>query len=359
MIRKKLRSVCIALVLCLLLLPAAALAADGTVYGTIEVGGIALTNSENAPTVYATTDDSGNVITEGADENNYNVMWDGSTLTLRNATIQQAEEYGNSRESMAIYRQSGDLAIALVGENTVDAPGNGSASSCGINLGGGSLTINGEENASLLVFGGPTTNGNSCGIYARGTITIDSGTVTVTGESASAASYGICAGGAVTINDGSVTATSGEAGGVSYGICASGAVTINGGTVTATGGSTAEGISYGIYGNTAVTINGGTVNATGGSTTGGSANGTSYGIYTHGSVTIEDGTVNVTGGEADEDSYGIYASSFTINGGTVVATGGEAANRYSMGVRADGGITINDGVVTATGDTAPDFAYVR
>ncbi len=357
MIRKKLRSVCIALVLCLLLLPAAALAADGTVYGTIEVGGIALTNSENAPTVYATTDDSGNVITEGADENNYNVMWDGSTLTLRNATIQQAEEYGNSRESMAIYRQSGDLAIALVGENTVDAPGNGSASSCGINLGGGSLTINGEENASLLVFGGPTTNGNSCGIYARGTITIDSGTVTVTGESASAASYGICAGGAVTINDGSVTATSGEAGGVSYGICASGAVTINGGTVTATGGSTAEGISYGIYGNTAVTINGGTVNATGGSTTGGSANGTSYGIYTHGSVTIEDGTVNVTGGEADEDSYGIYASSFTINGGTVVATGGEAANRYSMGVRADGGITINDGVVTATGDTAPDFSY--
>ena len=357
MIRKKLRSVCIALVLCLLLLPAAALAADGTVYGTIEVGGIALTNSENAPTVYATTDDSGNVITEGADENNYNVMWDGSTLTLRNATIQQAEEYGNSRESMAIYRQSGDLAIALVGENTVDAPGNGSASSCGINLGGGSLTINGEENASLLVFGGPTTNGNSCGIYARGTITVDSGTVTVTGESASAASYGICAGGAVTINDGSVTATSGEAGGVSYGICASGAVTINGGTVTATGGSTAEGISYGIYGNTAVTINGGTVNATGGSTTGGSANGTSYGIYTHGSVTIEDGTVNVTGGEADEDSYGIYASSFTINGGTVVATGGEAANRYSMGVRADGGITINDGVVTATGDTAPDFSY--
>lgn len=59
--------------------------------------------------------------------------------------------------------------------------------------------------------------------------------------------------------------------------------------------------------------------------------------------------MNVTGGEADEDSYGIYASSFTINGGTVVATGGEAANRYSMGVRADGGITINDGVVTRHG----------
>ena len=80
MIRKKLRSVCLALVLCLLL-PAAALAADGTVYGTIEVGGIALTNSADTPVVYATTDESGTVTTEGATAENYNVMWDGSTLT--------------------------------------------------------------------------------------------------------------------------------------------------------------------------------------------------------------------------------------------------------------------------------------
>ena len=191
MIRKKLRSVCIALVLCLLLLPTTALAADGTVYGTIEVGGKELTNTQDTPVVYATTDDSGNVITEGADENNYNVMWDGSPLTLRNATIQQAEEYSDkNKEKIAVYRASGDLNLALVGENTVDAPGNGSASSCGINLGGGSLTINGEENASLTVFGGPTTNGSSCGIYANGTITIDSGTVNVTGASAAGNSYG-------------------------------------------------------------------------------------------------------------------------------------------------------------------------
>ena len=358
MIRKKLRSVCIALVLCLLLLPAAALAADGTVYGTIEVGGIALTNSENAPTVYATTDDSGNVITEGADENNYNVMWDGSTLTLRNATIQQAEEYGNSRESMAIYRQSGDLAIALVGENTVDAPGNGSASSCGINLGGGSLTINGEENASLLVFGGPTTNGNSCGIYARGTITIDSGTVTVTGESASAASYGICAGGAVTINDGSVTATSGEAGGNSIGIYTSGSVTIEDGTVIATGESAAA-ASYGIDAVGTVTIENGTVNATSGK-----AGGNSVGIYTLNSVTINGGDVTATAGDAVGSSYGIntanISTSIIVNGGTVTATSGEAygdscaifAESQTSASAASSSVTINGGTVTARAGNA-------
>ena len=283
-----------AVLLCLWRLPAAALAAAGD---TVYVGGEALTGTASAP-AYAKTDASGTVTTEGATAENYNIMWDGSTLTLRNATIQQAEEYSEkNNEKIAVYLASGNMNLALVGENTVDALGGGSAASCGINLGSGSLSISGEDGASLTVYGGPTEHGNSCGIYANGTITIDSGTVTATGESASAASYGICARGAVTIEDGTVTATSGEAGG------------------------------------------------------------DSIGIYTSNSVTIEDGTVNATGGNAVRDSYGIYASSFTINGGTVVATGGEAAVRYSLGVRADGSITIHDGVVTATGDTAPDYSY--
>ena len=96
------------------------------VYGKIEVGGKELTNSAETPVVYATTDKDGVVTTEGATAENYNVMWDGSTLTLRNATIKEAEEYSDKNdEKIAIYRQSGDLAIALVGENTVDAPGGG------------------------------------------------------------------------------------------------------------------------------------------------------------------------------------------------------------------------------------------
>ena len=318
---KKFLGLCMALCLCLVLLPAAALAANEA---TVYVGSVALTGSAESP-AYATTDDSGNVITEGADENNYNVMWDGSTLTLRNATIQQAEEYSDKRnEKIAVYLESGNMNLVLVGKNTVDALGGGSAASCGINLGSGSLTISGENSASLTVYGGPTKHGNSCGIYAFGTITIDSGTVTATGESASGDSYGIYPAQSFTVNGGSITAQSGEAGGNSCGIYTSNSVTIEDGTVNATSGK---------------------------------AGGNSVGIYASNSVTIEDGTVNATGGNAVRDSYGIYASSFTINGGTVVATGGEADNRYSMGVRADGGITITDGVVTATSDTAHAFSY--
>ena len=156
-----------AVLLCLWLLPAAALAADGD---TVYVGGEALAGTASAP-AYAKTDASGTVTTEGATAENYNVMWDGTTLTLRNATIEQAKEYGNSHESMAIYLASGNMNLALVGENTVDAPGNGTAASCGINLGSGSLSISGEDGASLTVYGGPTERGNSCGIYANGTIT--------------------------------------------------------------------------------------------------------------------------------------------------------------------------------------------
>lgn len=184
MIRRKWLSVCFALVLCLLLLPAAALAAEGD--STVYVGSVELTSTGGA-SVYATTDAATGAVTAQptfTEADSWNIKWDGSTLTLRNATIKEAKEYGNSRESMAIYRQSGDLAIVLVGENTVDAPGNGTAASCGINLGSGSLTISGEDGASLTVFGGDTTNttnSNSCGIYANGTITINSGTVTATG----------------------------------------------------------------------------------------------------------------------------------------------------------------------------------
>lgn len=114
MIRRKWLSVCIALVLCLLLLPAAALAAEGD--STVYVGSVELTSTGGA-SVYATTDAATGVVTiEGATAENYNIMWDGSTLTLRNATIQQAEEYSDkSNEKIAVYRASGDLAIELVG----------------------------------------------------------------------------------------------------------------------------------------------------------------------------------------------------------------------------------------------------
>jgi hypothetical protein len=365
MIRRKWLSLCIALVLCLLLLPATALAAGEAT--TVYVGGKTLTGSADSP-AYATTDESGAVKTEGANAKNYNIMWDGSTLTLKNATIKEAEEYGNSHESMAIYRQSGDLAIALVGENTVDAPGNGNAASCGINLGSGSLTISGEDGASLTVYGGPTEHGNSCGIYANGTITIDSGTVTVTGESASAASYGIYARGAITINGGDVTATAGDAGGNSYGIhtaASSTDITVNGGSVTATSGE-AKGDSCGIFVESkelasiysGIAINGGSVTAKGGDAVG--SGHYSCGIKVDGQFTISGGTVTATAGNAKGTgscsySYGLCAfTDISINGGTVIAVAGDAigaGTKPSCGIFSFKNVAISDGDVTGIGGT--------
>lgn len=71
--------------LCIGLLPTTALAADGD---TVYVGGVALAGSPDY-IVYATTNENGEVITEGATADNYTIKWDGSTLTLRNATIKK------------------------------------------------------------------------------------------------------------------------------------------------------------------------------------------------------------------------------------------------------------------------------
>lgn len=330
--RKKILSLCMALVLCLSLLPATALAADGVTvtYGTIEVGGIALTNTQDNPVVYATTNaDTGAVTTEGADENNYNIMWDGETLTLRNAAIKQAGVHNN--ESIAVYLASGNMNLVLVGKNTVEAPDSESVSSCGIHV-DGSLTISGQENGSLSVSGGDS-GGSSYGIHAYDTITIYSGSVNATSGEAQGDSCGIDAVGAVTIENGTVKATSGKAGGNSVGIHIKNSITINGGDFTATAGDAGRN-SYGIHTDawsTSITVNGGTVNATSGE-----AQGDSCGIFAE-----------------SRDRVSIYSSA-TITGGSVTATGGDAVGTgwYSCGIKVDGKITISGGTVNATAGDA-------
>ena len=85
---KKLLS--LAVLLCLALLPVTALAADGA---TVYVGNVALIGSTNSPAYVKTNADTGAVTAMDADENNYNIKWDGETLTLQNAAIKQAGEY--------------------------------------------------------------------------------------------------------------------------------------------------------------------------------------------------------------------------------------------------------------------------
>ena len=265
-----------------------------TLEGNIFVGGIGLTGTTDNP-AYAKTGADGAVATEGANANDYNIKWDGSTLTLNNAAITQGALGG---AAIWYYRDS-DLNIALVGTNTVTGPsGSGSGASYGIFAWYPNeridLTISGD--GSLTVTGGGTVS-ESCGIYTDNLI-VQSGT-------------------------GTVNATGGDGAEDSYGINAYD-VTISGGDVTATGG---------------------TVNAT-------SEDGEedSYGIYAANDFTISGGAVTATGGDSAEDSYGIYADYVTITGGTVTAEGGTAGEK-SAGIDIVA-LTISGGTVTATGNTS-------
>ena len=303
---------------------------DPEVSGSIFVGGVELTGSKESP-AYATTNDNGAVtkITDGdfvPAENNWNIQWDGATLTLKGAkitTIAKTSDYDLSKSAAIYYDEATDLEIVLVDANTVTGPGTSAdfVNSYGIYVDSEvTLTISGS--GSLAATGGDAatySGGVSYGIYAQGNVIITGGDVTATGRAAEFQSHGIYArlnatisGGAVKATGGAVTSSEKDGDDASSGICAD-IVTISGGEVTATGGTvTSSGDnarSCGIYGgdwlNDNVIISGGTVHATGGT-----FNSTS------------------TDTEANAGSYGIYGAGFdgtVISGGTVTASGGSGA----------------------------------
>ena len=209
---KRLTAILLCLCMALTLLPATAWAADGE---TIHVGGVTLTGSADTP-AYAKTDNSGNVTVESAREDDYNLKWDGTTLTLDNANISGGHEFSGPWDSgsAAIYYSGGsDISLILTGENTVTGP-------------------NGDD-----------INNASFGIYACG----DSGNIidfTISGS-------------------GSLTATGGNMVSESYGIFTDNLI-IQSGTVNAAGGNgnTVKN-SYGVYVYIYLTISGGTVTAEG------------------------------------------------------------------------------------------------
>ena len=328
-----------------------------TLEGNIFVGGIGLTGTTDNP-AYAKTGADGAVTTEGANANDYNIKWDGSTLTLNNATITQGALGG---AAIWYYRDS-DLNMALVGANTVTGPsGSGSGASDGIFARDPNelidLTISGS--GSLTVTGGGTVS-ESYGIRTDNLIVQSgTGTVNATGGDGAEDSHGIYARHNVTISGGDVTATGGTVNATSedgaedsYGIYAANDFTISGGAVTATGGDSEED-SFGIYADNDVTITNGDVTATSGD----SAD-YSCGIYAdHGNIDVSGGTVIARGGDSGDNSDGICVSKdgITISGGEVTTTGGDTEGR-SCGIDADS-ITINGGVFTATGGTGTEGSY--
>jgi len=158
---------------------------------------------------------------------------DSATLTLTDADITGAAIPGLT-PTAGIYSKI-DLTLALVGSNTVTDIDNTAGSKA---IDGMNLTITGS--GSLTATGSANSNWESHGIFARRTLTINSGTVNAAGGAGKTTSYGLYGRAGITINGGSVTAkggTSEQAGG-SIGLLtqsASAPIVINGGVVTAIG----------------------------------------------------------------------------------------------------------------------------
>ena len=328
--KKRFAVIVLSLCMVLALIPTAAFAADGD---TIHVGGVALTGSEAEP-AYALTDDRCSVTTEGAGESSYNIRWDGSTLTLNNATITQGYSQGHYIGAVTAISCEADIEIELIGSNTVRGP---------------ALTDEGAAETS--------------GIYSEGSITI-SGT------------------GTLYVRGGDITKTTGDEFVQSYGLYSGeeGNITISSGTVNAFGGDigTVNGSAYsrGISADGATVITGGKVTAAGGGITNNSGNAASIGIESYGGISIAGGSVEATGGSVEiisqDENATLYAESggidadnmndsggMSITGGsTVTATGGAAAVdggdgiAYSFGISTDERITVAGSTVTATGGTA-------
>ena len=202
------------LLILLLLLPVTALAVETN---TVYVGGVALAGSSTS-IVYATTNESGEVITEGATADNYNIKWDGSTLTLHDATIQK-ELYASdlplsniAGAAIGVINQNGnaELTIQLEGSNTIEETNQGLSMGIYVYSSGGGAALNIKGNGTLVLNSNYQTiqvissNGNA-------TLSIENAKVTAT------SSYGF----GVTVRSGSSETSSAS-------------LTVDGGSLTAT-----------------------------------------------------------------------------------------------------------------------------
>lgn len=171
--------------------PTASVTASYTVaFPKVTVGGVELKAAPGGAAVYALTDDeTGVVTTEGAGEGNYNIKWDGETLTLKGATIAVTGQHG--------IRSDADLILALEGNNSIriDKQEGSPASYYGIHA-GKDLTITGNGSLDITADSGAIraaaltvrdaalslVSQSSSGISAD-SMTVESGSVTARGQS--------------------------------------------------------------------------------------------------------------------------------------------------------------------------------
>ena len=290
-----------------------ALAAETNI---VYVGGVALTGSSGSIT-YATTNENGEVITEGATADNYNIKWDGSTLTLRNATIKESVSMDTSTliagAAIGVLNQSGDanLTITLEGDNTIAEVGKGiyvlASSTGGATLtitGGGSLNASGSVNSGIYV---QSNTGN-------GTLAITGAKVTASSSKGANGVHiqcGVSSNASLTVNGGSLTATAtGSNSGINFlfgsGVSGSGTPSLtvsNNAIVKASGGTSG------------ITSNSSPVTPSGTGIVFNNGTGTVYG-----SVTLQE-DITINQGESltirDGASLNTGNNKVTVNGGTL------------------------------------------
>jgi len=310
----------------LLLLPVTALAAapSGQV---LYVGGVQIST-----TGYWTTDSDGNVTppTEGGTPSNNYIHYDAedNILTLRNATIKKALDYGNnppnsliSGAAIGVLNQNGDaeLTIQLEGDNTIEDVSLGIwvySSTTGYAsltiMGNGSLTASVSANSGILV---QSNDGNA-------TLSIENAEVTTTSSS----SDGVL----VRAKDGS-----------------NASLTVNGGSLTATGKSEdGAGIRYTFggaisgSGKPSLTVsNSAIVKASGGK----------GGISTNSStdIRIEDGN-NSSGGIVFDGNKGTVYGSVTLQEDLEIGEGESLTIPEGASLDTNGKLTVNGGTLNGT-----------
>ena len=290
------------------------------------MGGVALTGSTESP-AYATTDTSGNVITEGATAANYNIMWDGSTLTLKDAYITKGvstPDYSSPVEGAAIGVFStignAELTIQLAGSNTVDA----SKASKGVYVysSSGTATLNITGSGSL----------NASGFQSGIRVESNNGDATLT------------------IQNADVTATSAYGDGVRVLADAdkSASLTVDGGSLTASGSA---GICFD-FGNK---NNSGTASLTVGGNALVDTRNSGIDVYGQSNVTTTADDNVTNGGIVFDGDEGTVYGDVTLQDDLTVGEGESLKIPSGASLNANGKLTVDGG--TITGDVSGTVTY--
>ncbi len=373
MMRKKIVSLCMALALCLGLLPVTALAVEGAP-NRLYVGDQQVIKGDN-PTFWTTDKSTGGLTKCEGNDDNWNVKYDPSTVTLslQNAKISgdnatTSPPYGSGIYALCNSNQPVALTIELIGTNTITG-------NYGIFVDAQQGVIVGTD-ASLLIqnssdYGILEVSGSSHGIYVKSgtgnaSLTIKDASVVASCRSSYGGGYaGVCVHSgsdatsspklSLAVDGGSLTTIASEGNdGIQFYVGAHGvtsettslSVTNNAIVDARNGGISASGVSVN------PNVNIGSTDSTGGIVWNGSE-GTVYG-----NVTLDE-SLAINQGETltVPDGSKLDCNNNLTNNGTILVSGGTVTGNLSSGAAVTTpSITAQPTGQTVTEDTQATFS---